>query len=464
MASQLLQYLPAIYTEALQEAPFLDAYLQAFEQVLLGRPEARQPLTEGLEAFLPWLAGWFEQLPKGLEQTIDNLGRFIDPNGAPEAFLPWLAGWVALSLHADLSPRQKREFIANMVQLYRMRGTKASLQKLLQIFTTLTPTITEEATRPEFQLSVHSTIEQNTYLSGGRPHRFQVIIDFRTLVCVNEVLPVTVGLRDGQGNLAVSKVEERVRLSIWEAMAMSVTTRDEHRSIPAGQMVVRYDYQPSEAGNVSLMAESSYGNATLAITVIIPRDADAAQLAIEGETVIPVGEVLPLIIARRDVLGNPTTSQDPLIVALTFQPPLGACTTREPMDFAQPITSVTIPAGRTSTVILYKAEEEGNLLLTAKADPLKPATQAITITERSRDPAVQLAIAGGLMAGALSVARQSAIVQALIDLEKPAHTDYELELRYPTMQLGVHSTVGLDTLLTPERQVELQKERAPHGE
>jgi len=174
-----------------------------------------------------------------------------------------------------------------------------------------------------------------------------------------------------------------------------------------------------------------------------------------------VGEDLPLIIARRDGYGNPTTSQGALTVTLTFQPTLIAFT--EAIAFEQPITSVTIPDGRTSAVISYRPNRPGSLLLTATADRLQPATQAITVTERGRNPAVQLAITGGLMA-ALSVARQSDIVRALIDLEKPAHTDYELELRYPTMQLGVHSTVGLDTLLTPERQVELQKERAPHGE
>jgi phage tail-like protein len=450
MASQLLQYLPAIYTESLQDAPFLNAYLQAFEQVLLGRLEARQPPTEGLE------------------QTIAGLERFVDPARAPEEFLPWLANWVALSLRADLSPRQQRQFIANMAQLYRGRGTKASLHRLLQIFTTLTPTITEEATLPEFQLGVHSTIGQDTYLSGGRPHRFQVTIDFRTLVCVNEVLPLLIGLRDQQGNPTASDTTVDVQLTFWQVVGTSESIMEAHAYIAAGQTAVAFHYKPTAAGNVSVIAKSSYGNATLAITVITPREAPAAQLAIEGDTVIPVGEDLPLIIARRDVIGNPTTSQDALTVALTFrpplQPPLGDCTTLEAMDFEHPITSVTIPAGRTSAVILYRANRPGNLLLTATADRLQPVTQAITVTERSRDPAVQLAITGGLMAGAMSVARQSAIVQALIDLEKPAHTDYELVLRYPTMQLGVHSTVGLDTLLTPEWEVELQKERAPHGE
>lgn len=43
--------------------------------------------------------------------------------------------------------------------------------------------------------------------------------------------------------------------------------------------------------------------------------------------------------------------------------------------------------------------------------------------------------------------RQSAIAHALIELEKPAHADYELNLLFPTMQIEVTSTIGVDTLL-----------------
>ena len=43
--------------------------------------------------------------------------------------------------------------------------------------------------------------------------------------------------------------------------------------------------------------------------------------------------------------------------------------------------------------------------------------------------------------------RQIAIAHALIDLEKPAHTTYELDLSFPTMQIGVTSHIGVDTLL-----------------
>ena len=43
--------------------------------------------------------------------------------------------------------------------------------------------------------------------------------------------------------------------------------------------------------------------------------------------------------------------------------------------------------------------------------------------------------------------QQSAIARALIDLEKPAHTVYDIDLVFPTMQINKTSTIGVDTLL-----------------
>lgn len=43
--------------------------------------------------------------------------------------------------------------------------------------------------------------------------------------------------------------------------------------------------------------------------------------------------------------------------------------------------------------------------------------------------------------------RQRQIVTALVNLEKPAHTYYDLTITFSTMQIGVRSTIGVDTLL-----------------
>ncbi len=47
----------------------------------------------------------------------------------------------------------------------------------------------------------------------------------------------------------------------------------------------------------------------------------------------------------------------------------------------------------------------------------------------------------------LLLRRKETIASAIIDREKPAHTYYELNIDVPTMQVGVSSTVGVDTLL-----------------
>ena len=45
------------------------------------------------------------------------------------------------------------------------------------------------------------------------------------------------------------------------------------------------------------------------------------------------------------------------------------------------------------------------------------------------------------------VARQSQLAREVIELERPAHTWYDLRTSFPRTQIGVHSTVGVDTVL-----------------
>lgn len=43
--------------------------------------------------------------------------------------------------------------------------------------------------------------------------------------------------------------------------------------------------------------------------------------------------------------------------------------------------------------------------------------------------------------------RQIAIAKAIVELEKPAHTNFTLDPRFPSMQIEVHSTIGENTIL-----------------
>lgn len=157
--STLLRYLPALY----HEDPVVGSFLSAFEKILIGRDDT---------VAYPY---------EGLEETIADLSAIFDPYRTPEEFLNWLAGWAALSLRADLSVEQQRNFIANVIGLYKGRGTKENLRTLLEIFT-FTAGTTKKITITElfqeaFQIEDNSTIGVDTYIGGGPPHFFRVTIE-----------------------------------------------------------------------------------------------------------------------------------------------------------------------------------------------------------------------------------------------------------------------------------------------
>lgn len=52
-----------------------------------------------------------------------------------------------------------------------------------------------------------------------------------------------------------------------------------------------------------------------------------------------------------------------------------------------------------------------------------------------------------LVPGATDLARRRAALRAIIDMEKPAHTYYNLFVQTSTMRVGASSTVGVDTVL-----------------
>jgi phage tail-like protein len=152
-SSNYLQYLPAIFGED----PFLGRFLLAFEKILTG-PERSEGEPE-----------------RGLEQIIAGIPTLFDPDEAPEEFLDWLSGWVALSLRADWAPDQKRRFLANIVKLYRWRGTKRNLEELLKTYSQGHVEILEDEVI-SFEIGDGCEVGKTTRLGGAPPHFFQVTV------------------------------------------------------------------------------------------------------------------------------------------------------------------------------------------------------------------------------------------------------------------------------------------------
>ncbi|HKP84435.1 MAG TPA: phage tail protein [Pyrinomonadaceae bacterium] len=109
-----LRYLPPVYREDPVSAAFLERFLSIFETSF-----------------------------GTLEQEIDQLFRYFDPNLAPKDFLPWLASWINLSLDDDVPEQRVRHFIRRAASLYSRKGTARALVEFLEIYTGKSVFITE---------------------------------------------------------------------------------------------------------------------------------------------------------------------------------------------------------------------------------------------------------------------------------------------------------------------------------
>jgi len=108
--SAYLQHLPAVF----QDSDFLRRFLLIFEQI-------REPM----------------------EQRQDEIAMYFDPRTCPASMLDWLAGWLDLKLNPDWPEGRMRALLADAVELYRWRGTKYGLVRMIEICTGQVVEITE---------------------------------------------------------------------------------------------------------------------------------------------------------------------------------------------------------------------------------------------------------------------------------------------------------------------------------
>jgi len=219
--SRLMEYLPAFYhglddtdlTSSEEsysgQPPFLSFFLLAFEKVLLGRKDGVMPKPNlqaagGLKAKAEFASrgdqgsaalrkdrgagkvpvesgSGGEVVPRfrSIEEEVDDLHRIFEPEETPARFLAWLAGWAALSLDASLSLKKRRQLVANIVPLYRVRGTRAYLERLLELhLETGAEIVVDDEDRPRLEVGRYSTLGRDCYLGGGAPHAFRVRLAF----------------------------------------------------------------------------------------------------------------------------------------------------------------------------------------------------------------------------------------------------------------------------------------------
>jgi phage tail-like protein len=142
---QYLQYLPALYE---QNDDFLARFLVLFESF------------------------W-----SPIDHQIEHIDNYFDLAITPLDFLKWLASWFDLELSTHWSELQKRAVVAEIVQLYRKRGTRSGLQRYLQLMTGSCEVEITEYIAEQFRIGLSARLGGGIAVGReGKPHTFDVQI------------------------------------------------------------------------------------------------------------------------------------------------------------------------------------------------------------------------------------------------------------------------------------------------
>jgi phage tail-like protein len=118
----------------------------------------------------------FQSIWEPLEQREDHMEMFFDPRTCPEPFLQWLAEWLGVNVVQIAEEGRLRALIGEAVELYRWRGTRYGLTRLIEICTGVTPVIAEAADNPavlhiRVALPRESNLDRDTIERLVRDHK-----------------------------------------------------------------------------------------------------------------------------------------------------------------------------------------------------------------------------------------------------------------------------------------------------
>ena len=146
----------------------------------------------------------FESFWRPISQQIAAVHNYLDPGLTPPNFLPWLAGWFDMSLDDQWDEDQQRELIKSLIWLFRRRGTRAALQRTLEILTREPVEIVERRAK-NLTLGKSARLGIGVALgTANQPHMFTVRLRLRPL-------PAPAGLEGDAAASALVRQEKKRR-------------------------------------------------------------------------------------------------------------------------------------------------------------------------------------------------------------------------------------------------------------
>ena len=111
--------------------------------------ETARPLASTLPSLLQEddfcvrLTSAFDEALAPVVATLDCFGTYLDPRLAPQDFVDWLAGWVGVETDETWPPERRRNFVAEAIDVYHQRGTRAGLVRHIELYSGVVPSVEE---------------------------------------------------------------------------------------------------------------------------------------------------------------------------------------------------------------------------------------------------------------------------------------------------------------------------------
>lgn len=127
------------------------------------------------DCFLDRFISIFQSLYYDLEDEFDNIPRLFAVDVVNEEFLNWIAQWFSIENSFIWTKEKLRNLLKNIMEIYRMKGTKESIIKLIEIYSGIKPIIVEQfnVTNNEYYDKNKNDIDR---LFGSTGYTFTILI------------------------------------------------------------------------------------------------------------------------------------------------------------------------------------------------------------------------------------------------------------------------------------------------
>ncbi len=148
-------------------------------------PEFYRSHTESF-SFLDRFLGMYQSIILDLQEEIVSISRYLDSDVTTTEFLQWLSEWVAIDNVFQWKEQKLREFIKQSFSIYKLKGTKEGLEKVIELYLGQKPMIVETyEIINTYSKSEYQERYQNLY--GDNIYSFFVFVEEK-FVPTNEVL------------------------------------------------------------------------------------------------------------------------------------------------------------------------------------------------------------------------------------------------------------------------------------